>query len=350
MGIVGMIKYIFQSTAVGLLLLSLMGCSEELPKGDPATHVSTSRFGLRTDSGIVVGFDMKAHFLQMLVSGYKPVEAEKPAAVEMVSEMPNCIFPRPDTGAKIYFLSSRGHYLKTAIYTFGLAALQEQAHSFVKEWRANGYEPRPAVGVYNEPVALTNVVVTDTSQPLHIVLGGMSRVIYNFQIAPGVKITGVSLLAASHSGVANLPTDIPLAVLGPTNVSSCNALPHHKPQSHWQLAVLARERDANAQTALNRLHDVHKRFSSYFQSNFGVDSESRMIGGEGISNYLVGLAPNDLKLRVPYKSLHGATVRMTRPEKIFIGSHSEYLTRFRDEVRQAAEQLVPGSLASLNRK
>jgi hypothetical protein len=222
-------KYIAKTASVALLACVLVACGEDLPKGDPTSSTSLGRFGLRTESHIAVGFDMKAHFLKMLVSGYNAVDEAKPASIEQVDEMPNCIFARPDSNAKIYLLSSRGHRTGVGVYTFGQDSVQEKAQVYVNEWRSNGYEPKPSTETDSHRMELTNVIVTDTSQPVHIVLGSHSKVIYNFHIAPGVKITGVSLIGTASSGVANLPKDVPLAILPPVMARSCNAIPHHKP-------------------------------------------------------------------------------------------------------------------------
>ncbi len=342
-----------QTLKYGLIILLVsasLGCSEDLPKGDPSSSVTTGRFGLRTDSGIAVGFDMKPHFLKMLVSGYAPIDEAKPKSVESVDEMQNCIFPRPDSLSKIYLLSSHNHRTHAGVYTFGQNSVQEQAQKYVNEWRSNGYEPRPPTETDNHRMEVTNVIVTDTAQPVHIVLGSHSKVIYNFHVAPGVKISGVSLISASNSGVANLPKDVPLTVMPPVMALSCNAIPRHKPQPHWQLAKLAKDGEDFAKKGLERHLESYRRFSRYFQTNFGVESETRMIGGETISHFLVGPAPSNLASRVPYNNLQGAVVRMGRTEFTVIGGHSEYRKRFGEEVRRAAEQLVPGSLASLNRK
>jgi hypothetical protein len=326
----------------------LRGCQETLPKGDPQRLVSNGRAGLRAEPRVALDQNNKAHFLQHMVSGFDWDHNAQPKAVSYVADVPNCVFPAPAEGAKVVYLTASRGDMDSRIHTFGASDIRQTALQYVEDWRKAGREQPVSFSSRQMTMAIMNVVVTDTSQPLHLVLG-LPQSVVNFQIAPGVTIAGVSLIAERESAVANLPDSVPLHVMRPATVERCEATPWLRPTQAWQLSRLAKESPGSHREALENRSRLFTRFDTFFRRSFGQGSEINMIGGEYISGFLIGRPPTSLDQRLPYRSLAVAQLRMARPENLVVGTRDDLRKALGAKMRPVAEQMASGSLAALNR-
>jgi hypothetical protein len=229
----------FLLPAVALLLA---GCEEKLPKGDPAQQVSPGRAGTRAGWDIALDLSMKPHFIQTLVSGFKHEHHALPKSIGYVPAMPNCVYAGPEAGSKVVYLTASRGQISSNIHTFNTKEVREAAEQFVKDWRTAGEERRVGLSSSLAPLAIMNVVVTDTSAPIHLVLGG-PKAVFNLQLAPGARVSGVSLIGVEDIGVANLPEGVPLNAMGPAAVKRCGAEPFMRPKPDWQLRPRQRDDD-----------------------------------------------------------------------------------------------------------
>jgi len=340
---------LFMYSALAPLFLGLIGCDEKLPQGDPAASVSTGRFGIRAEANVAVDVGLKPRFLQLIVSGRTDAGPAAPKAIEILNEMSSCVFARPDPAAKVVYLTARHFTGDTNIHTFDALAVQTSAQHFVNDWRQKGSEPRVRTGDISAELKLANVIVTETSAPIHLVLASGGKALYNLMVAKDARISGISLIAPLDSGLANLPPGVPVSVLGPKQVQTCDAHPHMRPKPDWQISRMARESPGNYAEPLARLNALHHRFDGFFRHNFNQASELRVIGGERIANFLVGPAPSDLSARVPFRGIGGSTVLLTRAENVVQGTTEDLRKALAAKVRPVAEGMASGSLAALNR-
>ncbi len=344
---------VYHAAVVTLALLAA-GCNEELPKGDPANSVSQGRFGLKVAGNVAIDADLQPRFMQFLVSGYQGVPAKTAKRVDIIPEMKSCNFIPPEAGAKIVFITAHetdnnDRDSGSNIHTFSEADIKNAAETFIKDWREIGREPRVSIGPYRSGLGVSNIVITETEAPVHLVLGSRSKVIYNLVVAPDARVSAISLIAADDSGLANVPKGAQISYIGPGLARSCNAIPHVRPTPHWQISRLA-QRETNSREALNNLTALYSRFDTYFRNNFNQASEKHFISGERITHFLIGPPPSDLSKRVPFKSIAESTVLITRPENIITGNREDFRKALAEKVRPVAERMASGSLASLNRK
>jgi hypothetical protein len=329
--------------------LFLVGCEEKMPKGDPAQQVSPGRAGTRAGWDIALDLSMKPHFIQILVSGFKHEHHALPKSIGYVLDIPNCVYAGPEAGSKVVYLTASRGQISSNIHTFNTKEVREAAEQFVKDWRTAGEERRVGLSSSLAPLAIMNVVVTDTSAPIHLVLGG-PKAVFNLQLAPGARVSGVSLIGVEDIGVANLPDGVPLNAMGPAAVKRCGAEPFMRPKPDWQVWRLGQEATPSSREALANRNRLHARFDGFFRSSFGQGSETTMIGGEYLGHFLIGPAPQGLPQRFPFKSLTTATLLMTKPDHIALGDKEELRKVLTVQVRSVAQTLVSGPLASLNRK
>jgi hypothetical protein len=327
----------------------LAGCEEAEPNWDPKNSTSWGMHGLRITRSLVADTDDKVHVQARILSGNSGAVLEPASSVRFVESLKGCKFPGPANGEKVVHLAADHHESLVNLYTYSADDVHNAAKQFVTRWLERGREPQIQNLTEGLQYKKTNVILTDTSAPLHVVLSSQDRIIYNFQIGPGVTVAAVSIIAAGQAGVANLPATVKLSILDSPSVKLCSAHPIRKPRRDWNLARYARDGDRNFAAQMDRVKAAHDKFNAYFLANFGVGSEERIASGEHIGNFLVGPIPKDMKSRPAYKPVAASEILMTRPEYFFAGPNAEFGKQFAGRVRKAAEPLAGGNLASLNR-
>jgi hypothetical protein len=335
--------------AIAVLALALSGCGEELPTGDPAKSTQMHRFGETLSSEVAAGPKDTKYWLRNLVSGYAELEhKDRPAKIEYVDAIYGCKFEPPGPKDKVVLVSTKEVQTQAPVFTFTRADIAKRAEALVAEWRRQGIDPGTGAENVADGMRLAEVVVTDTSAPLYLVFGGPAKALWNIHVAEGVRISRVALIADRDAAIANLPTGVPVSLLGGKQAENCSAIPFRRPTTRWSITERAKS-DPAAREILDKRHIAHSNFDRWFESSFAIDSESVAIGAEEASNFLVGPAPASVKQRIPYRPLAGATMQMTRPDHFVVGFSAEYRAKSDQLVRAQASRLVGGDLASLNR-
>jgi hypothetical protein len=337
------------SLTTAALALALTGCGEDLPTGDPAKSIQKGQFGETLPSEVAAGPKDAKYWLRNLVSDYAELDyKDKPAKIEYVDGIYGCKFEPPGPSEKVVLVSAKDVPMKAPVFTFTRADVAKRAEAFVAEWKRQGVDPGTDIENTGDGMRLAEVVVTDTSAPLYLVLGGPAKALWNFHVADGVKISRVALIASRDAAVANLPAGVPVSLLAGQQAENCNAIPSRRPTTRWGIAERAKS-DATAKDALDKRHVAHSNFDRWFEASFAVDSESVAIGADVASNFLVGPPPASIKQRVPYRPLAGAHMKMSLPDHFVVGFIAEYKAKNDQLVRAQAAHLVGGNLASLNR-
>jgi hypothetical protein len=337
------------SLTAAVLALALAGCGEDLPTGDPAKSTQMGQFGETLTSEGAIGPRDTKYWFRNLVSDYAELDfKDKPAKVELVNGIYGCKFDPPGAGEKVVLISAKEVPTKAPVFTFTRAEIAQRAEAFVAEWKRQGVDPGTDIENTTDGMRLAEVVVTDTSAPLYLVLGGPAKVLWNFHVAEGVKIARVALIADRDAAVANLPAGVPVNLLGGQQAENCKAIPFRRPTTRWGITERAKS-DAAARDALDKRHIAHSNFDRWFEASFVVDSESVGIGADVASNFLVGPPPASLKQRIPYRALAGSHMKMSQPDHFVVGFIADYKAKNDQLVRAHAARLVGGNLASLNR-
>jgi hypothetical protein len=337
------------SLTTAVLALALSGCGEDLPTGDPAKSTQMGQFGETLTSEVAIGPRDTKHWFRNLVSDYAELDyKDKPARVELVNGIYGCKFDPPGPGEKVVLISAKEVPAKAPVFTFTRADIAKRAEALVAEWKRQGVDPGTDIENTTDGMRLAEVVVTDTSAPLYLVLGGPAKALWNFHVAEGVKIARVALIADRDAAVANLPAGVPVSLIGGQQAENCKAVPFRRPTTRWGIAERAKS-DPAAKDALDKRHIAHSSFDRWFEASFAVDSEPVAIGADVASNFLVGPPPASTKQRVPYRALAGSAMKMSQPDHFVVGFIADYKAKNDQLVRAQAARLVGGNLASLNR-
>lgn len=328
-----------------LAVLLLQGCSESMPSGDPAKSLRTELRGYRAPIGVMMGLNEKPYWAQNALAGFRRTEKDdQPAKVENLRYNGACTFPMPKPDeilAKVHVDSSR---MKGPIYVTSREAMGERTQKYIENYKS-GYDIVP-LSVEDDSMGVVDVVVTETSKPVYLVLAYSSSTIFNIQMARGAHLARVALVGSGTAGVANAPPDVPMAVLNGRAMESCNVVPMRQPADHWGFVRNAKE-DPGLKEILAKNFAWASAFSRWYRESFGVSSEPDSIGASEASQVLVGPLPSTLESRVDFKSLEASTLYMSRTDYIFIGSGSDYKQKMTDLIIASATKLAGGDLSKL---
>lgn len=126
-------------------------------------------------------------FLGQALSG-DPIRVTKSAPeLTSVALSKRCSFPKASRNARIVYIKG-----------FGRSAVDAKLHGVYKEESANSFG---AILSHSN----IDVVVTDTSQPIFLVIGSQSKNMWTLHTAPGVKIDGIAMNTEYGSSLANVP-------------------------------------------------------------------------------------------------------------------------------------------------
>lgn len=317
------------------VLMAACGAADAPPSRPPA--VKNGARGAEIENRAALDKDGRAHWIQALVVNYAdPVPADLPGRVELGVPIRGCDFPAPSASAKVVFVhSAHGQEPYAQVFVSSPKRNQARAEAFAEFVRVNEAEPAPPPisDLGADRFGLAELVLTDRSAPLYIVLGGNENIVWNFQVAPGVQVERVALVSEAAMGVANLDPAIPVDALAKANVASCKARPARLNPN------LAAFRASPQDIETNRL--AARSFELWFTRNFGRPPETVAIGGQDVAKYLVGPPPAAMAQRPPYRGMKGASVRIWAEDgALTIGSDGDYVGIVHTLVRARAAKIA----------
>ncbi|MFY8113646.1 MAG: hypothetical protein ACOVOC_05485 [Rhabdaerophilum sp.] len=335
---------------VALLCALVAGCNpgDDIP--DRAPSLTYERFSYGVQSDAALGANEKAYWMKALVSKYtEHGPKDVPAKLSWIPAPNVCGMQAPKPGARVVLVYLIPDDRLAQVFSISKASITERANEYVTQWRHDGREPTPSTKFSADYMTFGNVVITDKSEPLHLVLASPVKMIWNIVAMDGVTISGVSILAERESGIANLPANVPISMISPVGMKGCAFEPTPPLPAKADIFKMLKVGQNSAQSDLDRRNQHYRKFADWFRSVYGVDPTSRTVGGTHVSNALVGPPPAALAERVPYRSLKGAELRMSKVDHIVFGGRDEYRRKNAELVKEVANKMAGGNLAALNK-
>jgi hypothetical protein len=337
--------------AIAVLALSAVGCSnsDSVPEGDPAQTFRRDLRGYEAAPGIVIGKDNAANWAQAALSGYRDTTREDlPDKIVLASPAGQCRFAQPGAGdlvANVHVGSSR---MRTPIFAFSRKDLAKRTTDWIEVYRQLGDQAPLPSDADGDNLFGVDVVVTETKKPVYLVLQSESDVVWNIQAAPDARIAHVAVLGNGRVGVANLDQTVPVQFMNQAALQRCNVIPVREPAGYWLFVQRAKESTSSEFTeALERNRQMSRDYSRWFHKNFGMGSETELIGLDEASQVLVGPLPATLDERIAFKPLHGAQVQIAREDYVMASSAADYQAKHQELVRTLAAKMAGGDLKSL---
>lgn len=334
--------------------VALSACSNSdsaIPTGDPAQYVGSERRGYKARPQVMVGAHNSAYWVQYAVSDYvRPSEDAVPGRVAVQPRHSGCTFRPVAADEKVANVHVDTGDLFTGIYGFSSAAVAERSKRWIENYRRSGDESGSFMYSRDsgDRLQLIDVVITDTSQPIYLVLQNeTSNVLWNIQLAKGVKLAHVAGIGSgSMLGVANLPDDVPAQLMDRATTERCKLMPMRKPEKHWRFVQEA-VGNSSMQAMVADNQRQYSAYSTWFNKNFGQGSEVDVVGMNQASHVLVGPLPADSDERVAYRSLDQASVILSNQDYVVPTGKSDYHAKIDSVVLEVVKKAAKGDIRNL---
>ena len=330
---------------------TIAGCSNSdgVPEGDPGQTFRTDLRGYEAGPGVMIGKDNTAYWAQAALSGYRDTTREDlPDKIVLASPSGQCRFAQPGAGdlvANVHVGSSR---MRTPLFAFSRKDLAKRTKDWIEIYRQLGDEAPLPSDADGDNLYAVDVVVTETEKPVYLVLQSESDVVWNIQAAPDARIAHVAVLANGRVGVANLDQTVPVEFMNEAALQRCSVVPAREPADYWLFVQRAKESNSDEfKDMLEANRQMARAYSRWFDKNFGMGSETELIGIDEASQVLVGPLPATLDARIAFKPLLGAQVQIASEDYVMASSTASYQAKHQELARALAEKMAGGDLKSL---
>ncbi len=329
-------KLLLQFT-MGTLALCLSACGEKkeppLPKSTPQSHANKRAQGYDINGSVAVDRDNNFHHMQRLVSDYYNYDLNlPPASIRHVA--PSCNGRKSTAEETVHVVIARNGGVREGLRKEELPSLmlitnlvvdeiaKDRAAKYIKTGTFNGVGQK----YKNWPQKMNRkeVVITESKNPVYVVLVTRWPTLYNFTLAPNVKVSGVMVYSdARQSAVAGLDPSTPVRFLTGDNPATkkCWVRPENKPDSTWTGYKKAKrlKRSQFGSSRYHLLNDVYKKFAAKIKSDVGRFSDSNLISVHGGAYFLIGPEPRTLEERIKYSPVAGSHIIVTESDDVQLG-------------------------------
>ena len=328
-----------------LVIAAVGGCSESVPTGNPAELLSTEMRGYEAPIGVMMGLNEKPYWVQSAVAGFRAAEnGDMPAKVENLRFSGGCTFTAPKPDEILANVQVDGSQMGSVVHVVSRETMGERTKTYIENYKV-GHDVVPLSGS-DDRMGIVDVVVTEKTKPVYLVIAYSSPTIFNIQLAEGASLSHIALVGFGAAGIANVDPSVPIEVLIGKAMQLCNVTPVRQPADHWQFVQNAKE-DPGLKDVLAKNFSMYNSFSSWYRQNFGVSSGPDAIGAASASHVLVGPLPETLEARVNFKSLEGVTLLLSKSDYVYVGTDANYMQKFTDLIIESATKLAGGDLTKL---
>ncbi|HBS30501.1 MAG TPA: hypothetical protein DEA40_01960 [Parvularcula sp.] len=288
--------------AAAVLLLSACDDQSAVPDGNPRSARIAGPHGAIWPEDAIVG-PAGAAWAQQVIEGYERAGASAaPTRIEPL-DTSSCVLTKPAPGAVV-----RQVFVEQGAGAPPLFVLRQNEKS------ASAEAAR---------LRVVNVVVTESSAPVHLVLASERSVIWNIIPAPDARVSGVTALSGASLGVANAPDGAAIEALYGEALSRCEVAPVRRPQDDWGLAREARA-GGPALTQYDARNAQADKFEAWLRKWFGAGVETAVIAPMGAGAALVGPLPPAPAARIPMRPIAGATLKLSIDGRLIVGDERDF--------------------------
>lgn len=335
-----------------IMATSLAACSDaDPPPGDPAGSLTQEMRGYEAPVGVMMGLNETPYWAQSALADFRPIDIENdmPAAIEYLTPNGSCSFTLPNKDEVLAKVQVDGSTMKGTVFAASNAEIGDATKQYIANVRRRGVNAPLPVNPGDGQLGVVDVVVTETSKPIYLVISYSSPTLFNIHLADGARLSRIALIGIGTGGLANVGKSVPIRSLSGAAMAGCGVTPARMPTDHWLLVQNARQ-NSSLQSDLDKSVARAQAYATWFRSNFGTGNEPDAVGSSVASQVLVGPLPKSLEKRVAYRPLAGATVRLTENNLVFGGPEAEFMARKKELITTAATEIAGGDLASLRLK
>jgi hypothetical protein len=336
--------------AAVIMAMSLTACSDDgnPPNGNPAASLKKEMRGYEAPIGVMMGLNETPYWVQSALAEYRAVDVEEdvPADFEYLAPNDSCSFALPNKDEKLAKVQVDGSLMKGPVFVASKDEIGDATRQYIANVQHMGEDAPVPVNQGDGQLGVVDVVVTETSKPVYLVISYDLPTLFNVHLADGARLSRIALIGLGTSGIANVDKSVPIRSLTGRAMAGCGVAPLRAPADHW-LFIRNVQEDSSLQGHLDKNIAEARAYSTWYRSNFGTGSEPDAIGASMVSHVLVGPLPESLDKRVTYRPLAEATVRLTRNDLVHGGLEEEFMARKKELITEAATKFAGGDLGTL---
>lgn len=334
-----------------LAVLTLAACADRgsVPDGDPREGAQRDLRGIAYREDALADASGRFHWAQAAIADYRRADQKTfPARVEVL-DTASCLLTKPASGDLVRHVFVERGVGEAPIYQFSDEDVGARAERFVDSYVATKGKARPSVAYDDADVMrLVNVVVTEKSAPVHLVLTSETNVIWNILPAAGAQISAIAVISGDGAGVVNAPEGAPIEALYGEALKRCEVFPARRPKDDWSFVQNTRRKGGEyAAKALAENNARASAYASWFDKRFGASAEAGAIVHRGLGAVLVGPLPEGEGAKAPMRTLEGAGVLLSRSDHLVVGARRDYQRELSALTEAAAKQASGGDLSEL---
>lgn len=329
----------------------LAACADQgaVPDGDPREGARRDLRGVAYREDALADASGRFHWAQAAIADYRAADQKTfPARVEVL-DTSSCLLTKPAEGDLLRHVIVERGAGEVPFYQISDEDIGARAARFVDSYVATKGKARPSVAYDDADVMrLVNVVVTEKSAPVHLVLTSETNVIWNILPAAGVRVSAIAVLSGDGVGVVNAPAGVEVEALYGEALKRCEVFPARRPREDWSFVQNTRRQGGDyAAKALAENNARASAYASWFSNRFGVSAESGAIVHRGLGAVLIGPLPEGEGAKAPMRTLEGATLFLSRSDHLVVGARRDYQRELSALTEAAARQASGGDLSGL---
>lgn len=338
----------------------LSGCFEDADQiPDFVPKAGIGKHGYEIHPKTLIDEELKVYWSQQAVTGRsKATYADIPKKVIVKSTNQRCSFSenRPDENIRIVSIdapkTSRNYGETVPIFSSSEDLVVKNVKQWLKRYKRKSKAPEPWPSVYSgTSMDLVDVVVTDTSGPIRLVLKSTrDNVLWNIHAGRNVHISRVAILSHGEmAGVANITEATEVEMLTASELKECGVEIAREPQEHWKVFYGTK--------GVLSIHDEHKiaelreafnKYSKWFAAEFDQSPSKNAINAASASMILVGDVPPTLEERIKYKPVKGALVVVSQQNGLVVGDPEKFKQSYFAQIKDTAAQVLGVDVSTLN--
>lgn len=362
------------ATALGLNGPVKLGTNQPfVPSGqkDPNSDIQRMDTGNKTHSPTVLSGENVEVLITDLFTDYQQgADSKIPANITQFDTLTSCEPRAPNdsekiVGARLGQLGQAAHIQVFDRTRMRDVLMKNLGNTLTKQRkiRVSGvgkYNPENDKWNYvNGQMKPIDVILTDTSKPLYLVLqSGNSQILWNLHLAAGVQLSHVVMISNGKIAISGLPANTSYEALkigdfvtnhefGADDVfRECMIRPWRKPQQDWKAWQKA-ERDKGDKFYGSGIKSLHQNmihsftqgynaYNQWYTGAFGYDAGLNTVAGQSASHVLLGPVPAK---ELPYHSIGDNDLLVSRSDYVFKGDAQvrlEQVSKLHNDLLQAA--------------
>lgn len=264
-----------------------------------------------------------------------------------IESLATCRPARPDEGTRVAHAYAGHATTEGTLRILSATEFAKRMERYVSGFKRNGQ------GVVGRPekLQMVDLVVTDTTQPLHLVLSGSStELLWVLHAAEGVDIRGVTLLNGRAQALAGFSDDIKVQSIDQAKFEKCGIAPtfpaigHLNPMDTALDSSRFDENDTFVTTEPFELDiaptkaDKIASYARWFRRALGVNAFETRTGYYEGTTVLIG--PSEGIEPVAATSLDGINLRLPAGTRAYGRGYARYEDVLEDEINTEFEDLV----------